>query len=190
MEDVFYFARIMGDKQNMIRVLLAAIVAGMVLMGCDEENPSGDTRTSHRDTLASPAVTADDTTTHDSLLALLLELEAGVMAGRDDPDRAEALLMASFDTSSGCFLTVGSGVRNPAHPEGARKEGQRMAARRRAGYWAMYLKAWRKGRRLPFKHPLSGKIIYSKTLYEKERGDTLYLLMQTPHGSIIVNLPD
>jgi hypothetical protein len=81
-------------------------------------------------------------------------------------------------------------VRNPDHPEGAQREGQKMAARRRAEYWAMYLKAWRRGKRFPYNRKIAGKITYSKQLHRQERGDTLIVLMQTPHGSVILDLPD
>ncbi|MBD3316449.1 MAG: hypothetical protein GF344_11735 [Chitinivibrionales bacterium] len=175
----------------MISVLLTAIISAGILVGCGEDDPytdqAADTSGHIQETPVSPP---PDSTTYDSLTNHILNLQSAVVADQGDPNQVAQLLIASFDTLQGTLLTVGTGVRNPAYPEGAQNEGQRIEARRRAGHWAMFLKAWRKGKRLPVSHPIDGKIIYSKALHERRRGDTLYLLMQTPHGSIILNLPD
>jgi hypothetical protein len=127
-----------------------------------------------------------DSSSFDSLLNVLIDLEGRVMADPSSKTAAIDLVYAAFDTSSGCFLTAGKGTYNKSHPESAWNKGRKIASTYDGKRWAMYLKAWSTGGSIVFGKKISGEITYSKTLREKLDGDTLYQLIQVPVGSVIL----
>jgi hypothetical protein len=146
------------------------------------------TAASGRQIPAAAPETQLDSARCDSLLSLLIRLENDVYAGL--PSTSESSLgelkKYSFDSSSGCFLTVGKGAYNKTFPEGTWDKGRKMAASYDGKRWALYLKAWREGSSVVFGNKISGEVTYSKILLERPDGDTLYLLIQVPIGSVVV----
>jgi hypothetical protein len=143
---------------------------------------------SGRQTPAAVPQTQLDSARCDSLLSLLIKLENDVYAGLPSAsaDFLNELKKYSFDSSSGCFLTVGKGAFNKTFPEGAWDKGRKMAASYDGKRWALYLKAWQEGSAIVFGNKISGEVTYSRILLERAVGDTLYQLIQVPIGSVIV----
>jgi len=122
----------------------------------------------------------------DSLFPVLLRMQDEVYLHPQSNAGIGALLKVSFDSTSGCFLTIGKGVHNPAMPEASWKQGRKIASGYDAKRWAMYMKLWSQGVFAPFGRKISGEISYSKVVLEKIENDTLYTLVSTPFGSIIL----
>ena len=91
----------------------------------------------------------------------------------------------SRDSAGGGFFCLGKGVVNPKLPEAAREAAQRRGAEIIAQQWALFLKQWSQKNYIPTDRMLSGQITYSRTVYEKREGDTLYTLVAVPLGSIV-----
>ncbi len=116
----------------------------------------------------------------------LLQLQRELRTNGSNRVLAEKLKSLSFDTTSGCFLTVGKGTINPNHPASAQAAGRKLAAGYDGKRWAVYLKAWHTGNWVPFGDPVKGEVVYSKILHETLSRDTLYQLLLVPVGSIVV----
>jgi hypothetical protein len=102
-------------------------------------------------------------------------------AGRAAIDK---LLQVSFDPVSGCFFIVGTGVSNNALPRAAHRAARQKAALNTALRWALYLKAWHTGKHIAFGSPIEGHVAYHSVVSEQVRGDTLFLIVQVPVGSV------
>jgi hypothetical protein len=94
-------------------------------------------------------------------------------------------LSIAYDSTSGCFLTVGKGVYNndlnTALKEELRVRGARVVAQR----WALYMHNWYLQKPMQFGDTVSGTIVYDRELYSHTNKDTLLILLQIPLGSIV-----
>jgi len=122
---------------------------------------------------------------NDSLLTLIEKMQHNATDSKKTENR-NLLLLQAFDTVSGCFLTVGKGVRNPDFPAEAQNASRRTAAKISGGHWALALKSWSSENSQINSDQISGEILYSRIIYEKCIGDTLYVLMEVPIGSICI----
>lgn len=168
-----------------IAVLAMTILTGS-FTGCDDhrEPAQKNGKAVSNDGHEHKTVTADPNP--DSLMAVILDRQSAVYTHPDDTQLVIPLIHVAFDTVSGCFNTVGKGVSNPAMPASAQVAARKTAASHDGRRWALLLKSWFIGNRLPLSTGFHGKIMYSKVLLEKTEGDTLYQLVQTPIGSIVV----
>ncbi|HMA66021.1 MAG TPA: hypothetical protein VKO63_12510 [Chitinispirillaceae bacterium] len=119
----------------------------------------------------------------DSLLTLIETLQQN--ARTTDINSFEQLYKAAFDTISGCFQTVGKGLANPSFPVEAGMSSRKNAAKLNGEYWAALLKYWNNSDQKSLTPKFKTQILYSTTLFEKEVGDTLFVLVQVPLGSIV-----
>jgi hypothetical protein len=164
------------------RIFCLGLILPLLLMSCrDTERPAQVKQASVK-----PAQAADTVVNYDSLLTLLLGLQSGISANPSELNRIPIFLQQSFDTVSGTFMVAGKGISNPSFPEAARDAARKSAALYDGKRWGLHLKAWRTGDIKPFTRPISGEIAYSKVLFERMNGDTLFVLIQIPIGSILV----
>jgi len=119
----------------------------------------------------------------DSLLTIIETLQLNAQSGEKRP--FEQLYKAAFDTISGCFQTVGKGLANLSYPEAAQAPSRKHAAKLNGEYWAARLKRWMDSDQKSVDTSFSAQILYSTILYEKEVGDTLFVLVLVPIGSIV-----
>ena len=138
------------------------------------EWPSADT--------AAPAVSVNP----DTVFGVVQSLEGNILAEPKDTDWIAPLLAASYDSVCGCFHVVGKGVVNPEHATETARAGQRRAAEKDAKRWSLYLKAWHTGDTRAFGETIEGEVSYSTPLRERVVGDTLFVLLQVPVGSVTV----
>lgn len=124
-----------------------------------------------------------DSTQLDSLVTLIETLQQA--AHTTDKKSFEQLYKVAFDTNSECFNTVGKGMANPSFPDEAKMSSRKNAAKLNAEHWAALLKHWNNSDRKPFTPEFKAQILYSAILFEKEVGDTLFVLVQVPLGSIV-----
>lgn len=173
-----------SSNQSVILPLLLAIV----LAGCRDDQMAQEGYDQARAEPIAEQPSDQDFVQVDTARTLerLLDLQATVYSKKDDLNAAQALLSFSFDSTTGCFLTVGKGTINPAHPASARKAGRKLAAGYEGKRWGLYLKVWYSGTWIPFGTPIEGEVVYSKVLHERIANDTLYQLMILPLGSIVV----
>jgi hypothetical protein len=119
----------------------------------------------------------------DSLMKIVETLQQN--ARTTENNSLEQLYAAAFDTISGCFQTVGKGLSNPSFPVEARMSSRKNAAKLNGEYWAALLKFWNNTDQKSVTPKFEARILYSTILYEKEIGDTLFVLVQVPLGSIV-----
>ena len=119
--------------------------------------------------------------------AILNRLNADIRRLKTDDGAAlkSEFVNHSRDSSGGGFFCLGKGVANPKLPEAAQAAAQRRGAEIIARQWALYLKKWGEEEYVSLSRKLSGQITYSRTVYEKREGDTLYTLVAVPLGSIV-----
>jgi hypothetical protein len=146
------------------------------------QNPAG----SSEPALPARSAVPSDSEVCGSLLPVLVGLENELRANSRSWETAHDLAKASFDTASGCFLAAGKGTFNRSHPQAAWEIGRKMAAEYDARQWALYLKARALGRDISFGERVSGEITYAATMCQQAAGDTLFVLLKVPTGSIIV----
>jgi hypothetical protein len=127
-----------------------------------------------------------DSTDYARILDRVLLLQDSVTAFPGDYDLALRLKQSAWDTSCGCFFSVGKGVANPTHPKETWTASRKTAARYSARRWSLYLKAWHLEQHIAFGAPISGEIVYSKGVYDTLVNDTLYHLIKVPVGSIVL----
>jgi hypothetical protein len=131
-------------------------------------------------------VTQDPVVDYDSLTDQLLALQNAVHDNPGNTKAIAALLKVSVDTASGCLLLVGKGTTNQTTPDATWEAARRTAAKLDAQRWALYEKAWHTGEMVRYGRKISGDIMYSKTLFERQGDDTLCQLLQIPIGSVVV----
>lgn len=118
--------------------------------------------------------------------SLLISIETFQQNARTtEINSLEQLYKAAFDTNCGCFLTVGKGLANSSFPDEARMSSRKNAAKLNGEYWAALLKNWNSSDQKSVISTFEARILYSTILYEKEIGDTLFVLVQVPQGSIV-----
>jgi hypothetical protein len=175
----------MKRRMLAITVLLSAF---LLISSCKEQpspppgahqNPTGSSEPAR-------STAPSDSEVCGSLLPVLVRLENELRADSRSWKKAQDLANASFDTASGCFLAAGKGTFNRSHPQAAWEIGRKMAAEYDARQWALYLKARALGRNISFGEQVSGEITYAATMCQQAAGDTLFVLLKVPTGSIIV----
>jgi hypothetical protein len=119
----------------------------------------------------------------DSLITCIETLQQQARTG--DSNSLEQLYRIAFDTNSGCFQTVGKGLPNPSFPDEARMSSRKNAAKLNGEYWAALLKCWNNSDQKSVTPTFEAQILYSRIVYEKEIGDTLFALVEVPLGSIV-----
>jgi hypothetical protein len=168
-------------KLPCIAIILIIIT---LLMVCKEEGtPRSGAAGAARDL---PKSSLDTQAYCDSLLTVLLALQDSVYAKPRDVRLIAALSIAAYDTNAGAFVTAGKATFNPDFPEAARVQARQRASKYVGERWSLYLKAWRTGQHIAFGSPVSGSITYSKQIYSKQKGDTLYELILIPLGSVVL----
>jgi hypothetical protein len=166
---------------------LSAIVTGLTLcaVGCKEGDFPRDGATEGGKT---SAITTMPARTLDTLgiFQRVLNLENAIQSDPGEVSLRTQLLVTAFDSTCGCFYTVGKGVPNPDFPQAVQRESAKRAAGVTAKRWTLYLKLWVEGGTRPFGQPIAGDVVYSTVVYEKQDGDTLYQMVETPLGSVVV----
>jgi hypothetical protein len=166
---------------------LAILVFFMALVSC-RKNPSPALKnTGHSSSTVMQSNQPFDTAArYDPQLTTLIALQNSIIESPAESGPIAALLRASFDQESGCFFIVGKGTHSVDLPEATWDRGRKIAASYDGKRWALYCKTWSQGGKIPFGKPVSGKISYSRVVFEKLTGDTLFQLLMVPAGSIIL----
>lgn len=166
---------------------LAIVVFFQAVFSCKENPSPAEKSMGHDFSDVSRSKPAYDTAAHNGfLLEKLLALQNNVSDTPWRPRLVSPLLQAAFDPESGCFYVVGKGIHSADLPEASRDRGRKIASSFDGKRWALYCKAWSQGDTIPFGKPLSGKISYSKVVFDKVTGDTLFQLLMVPAGSILL----
>lgn len=163
--------------------IIFIVAAGLFFCFCNEERPKEN---NYQAKSVSTVTDSARSVNYDSLLTVLGNLQDSIRSKPGDKAIVERYLQASYDTTSGIFRVVGKGVGNPRHPEAARAVGQKLAASYDGKRWSLFCKAWFTGSTIIFGTSIKGDIAYSNTLFAKSDGDTLYVLLEVPVGSIEV----
>ena len=175
----------MFSYRPVLLAMLALLLTTSLFISCkDHETPS---QKSVREGTAPPAQHPPAQPDPDSIMTAIAALQNAVAAHSPQMHPVMKLVDAAFDTVCGCFYTVGKGVFNPQHPASTRAAARKTAAQHDGRRWALLLKRWFNGGDHPYGTDVQGKVMYSSTLLEREQGDTLYLLLQIPLGSIVVH---
>ncbi|NLG17203.1 MAG: hypothetical protein GX556_07745 [Fibrobacter sp.] len=175
-------SRTRSDRTSLIaRISLVAITSALLLTGCREQKKQVS---STPDNGFVEVKEIQGSENYDSLLTAILSIQDRLIAQSKKKELMQEMLSASFQKSSGCFLTAGKGIYNNKLPESIRESERQKAAFLTAQRWAFYLKKWNEGNMIPFGTPVSGTVSYSTNLLKKTSKDTLILLVQIPLGSI------
>ncbi|MGB7569829.1 MAG: hypothetical protein WBM07_18345 [Chitinivibrionales bacterium] len=167
---------------------LAILVFVVAVVSCRKNPSPAQKNNGHASTAVLQSRPAYDTAAHnDSLLTTLRELQDSIYSAPQKTDLIASFLHRAFDTVSGCFFVVGKGTNSTDLPEASWDRGRKIAASYDGKRWALYCKTWAQGGKIPFGKPMSGNISYSKTVFEKLIGDTLFQLIMAPTGSIILD---
>jgi len=167
-------------KQLKLVVLLASM---LLFLSCKHDMPREWSKISKTIVKNTQPPDSIESKRFDSLLTVIEPLQQH--ARTTDKKSFEKLFSIAFDTISGCFQTVGKGLANPLFPVEARMSGRKNAAKLNGEYWAALLKCWNNSDRKSVTPKFEAQILYSTILYEKEVGDTLFVLVQVPLGSIV-----
>ena len=170
-------------KKSMPGLVLLFLI--VIFSGCKPEKKAAEAR--------KPPERRETQPTEESLSAgecrsLMSRLDSAIrrVNERDDMVSKKRLAAASWDSVAGSFICMGKGVVNPKLPPAAQSEAQKKAAQLTAERWALYLRKWRDGEYISPAQGISGEITYSRKLCGRSDGDTLFLLLQVPLGSIVV----
>jgi hypothetical protein len=160
-----------------------------LLLGCGLDMPKeckNIVRNIHRTVETNDSVTIR----HFDSLITIIERSQNELFILENPRSIKKHLYHAYDTSTGCFYTVGKGIINPQYPAEAQNASRKSAAKLNGEEWARCLKAWNTGKITSRNKPPSGQVYYSKSLYEKFSKDTLFVLFEIPAGSILLLEPD
>jgi hypothetical protein len=168
----------------MKQLKLVVLVAIMLLfLSCRHDMPREWSKVSKTYLKHTEPLDSIDVERLDSLLSIIETLQQN--ARTTDKKSFDELFDIAFDTISGCFQTVGKGLANPLFPVEAQMSSRKKAAKLNGEYWAALLKCWNNSNRKAITPKFEAQILYSRVLYEKEVGDTLFVLVQVPLGSIV-----
>jgi hypothetical protein len=169
----------MNNRHIISLISACTLLLAAVLLFCREHNPA-------ENGLSDKKTAVGDSVDFESLMNRLRDLQDTMYADPANSRLIPPLVKAAFDSTTGCFHVVGKGCADSSYPAAAVKALQKTAARNDAMRWALYLKSWRRGDMRPLSRQVRGEIAYSRVLFEKDTGDTLYQLLQVPIGSIVV----
>jgi len=165
--------------------LLLLISLSMLLL-CRENNPTEKKlkRSSRKSIAPKEIVTVDN---YDSLLTNLVQLENAVSQYPDSSELIGQLLKMSSLVKVGHLFVAGIGVvlDENVEPEIHQIEKER-ACRHSAKDWALYVKAHLNDSKITPRTKIAGKIMYSTTILEIERNDTLFQLVKMPVSSVVI----
>ena len=165
---------------NKIVILVTlGVILACTFCGCKEDRPE-------QSNLREELPTERTDSSYVLLLDRLLFFQNKITADVSDAHAVIAYRKISYDTATDCFYTVGKGVANKNFPEAAQNASRQLAAKRTAINWVLYLKNWSEGKSIEYGTPVSGNIMYSKSVLDQQEGDTLLRLFQFPIGSIIL----
>jgi hypothetical protein len=166
---------------------LAILVLILVMASC-RKNPSIARKNAGHD--SSNALQSeppyDTAARNDSLLAALRALQDSISNRPENSGLIAPLLRSAYDRETGCFYIVGKGTHSASLPRASWDRGRKIAASYDGKRWTLYCKTWSQGGNVQFGKPVSGTISYSKVVFEKVAGDTLFQLLMVPAGSIIL----
>jgi hypothetical protein len=178
--------------RHQLRTALGALMLIFVFIVCvgSKCHRSADSTAKNRSDKTSQTHTGPAAETaamnYDSLFAVVRPIQDSIYTNSLGPATIAHLLAAAFDTFSGSYFVVGKGIKNKKLPENVGLEGQTMASSYDGKRWALYCQAWHLDTKIKFGQKISGEILYSKTVFNRQEGDTLFALVQVPIGSIVL----
>jgi len=169
-----------------VRYFPFGVAALMLLfLNCFEDNKGQSKEPQAESSRPSEEKNKQIVANYDSLLQVILPIENKIMINPSAEEPRIRLIEAAYDKNSGLFYCVGKGVENPKQPLAAQHQGMRRAEKKNGERWALYLKAWQKGKKISIENTITGKLQTSGTLlYEKIEGDTLFQLIALPSDSV------
>jgi hypothetical protein len=127
-----------------------------------------------------------DTLFLDSLLNRLDLLQNAVAAAPSKNETMRQLIASALDSVADCLYIVGRVADTPDSIEAVQPSIRKRAAKTEVEKWALLVKSWITGTEIRYGTPIQGKVLYSKELLEKRKGDTLRVLFMIPEGSVVV----
>ena len=173
-----------GTAMKRNRAVTAYLLFIAICIGCKPEKKAAVEKETQERRQVQPT---EDTLSAEECGRIMAMLDAAILrvnAGNGETAK-KRLVTASWDSVGGGFLCIGKGVVNPKLPSAAQTEAREKAARLTAERWALYLKKWRDGVYVSPTRGIGGEITYSRELCRRSDGDTLFLLLQVPLGSIV-----
>jgi hypothetical protein len=160
-------------------------IAALTLLSCKEDQPqprdSGSLDSSQNE--IDPFT---DTLFLDSLLKKLLDLQNEVIAVPKKTETMKRLIASSHDTIAACMYIVGQEVSIPDSTGEINQLKAKRLAKVSAEQWALVVKSWINGTKIPYGTEIQGKVLYCRELLERRRNDTLKVLYMAPIGSVVV----
>jgi hypothetical protein len=160
-------------------------IAILALLSCKEDQPrprdSGSLDSSQNE--KGPFT---DTLFLDSLLYRLLDLQNAVVAAPKKPEPMQRLIATSLDTVATCMYIVGQATSIPDSTGETNDYKVKRAAKTVADQWALTVKSWINGTKIPYGTVIQGKVLYCRELLKQEKNDTLMILYMVPVGSVVV----
>jgi hypothetical protein len=160
-------------------------IAVLTLLSCKEDQPrprdSGSLDSSQNE--IDPFT---DTLFLDSLMDRLLDLQNTVVAAPKKPEPLQRLIAISHDTVAGCIYIVGQATSIPDSTGEINQLKAKRLAKTAAEQWALTIKSWIDGTKIPYGTVIQGKVLYCQELLERQKNDTLMILFMVPVGSVVV----
>jgi hypothetical protein len=162
-----------------------SVIALLTLLLCKEDQPrprdsgSLDSSQNEKDPFT-------DTLFLDSLLNRLLDLQNAVVAAPKKPEPLQRLIAISHDTVAACIYIVGHAISIPDSTGEINQLKAKRLAKTAAEQWALTVKSWINGIKIPYGTTIQGKVLYCRELLERRRNDTLKVLYMAPIGSVVV----
>jgi hypothetical protein len=172
-----------GCRMMKPRKLVILVACTLLFLSCRNDMPREWSKISKTFSKQTEPPDSIEGKRFDSLLTVIETLQQNARTA--DKKSFEELFNIAFDTISGCFQTVGKGLANPLFPVEAGMSSRKNAAKLNGEYWAALLKRWNNSNRKSITPKFEAQILYSTIVYEKEVGDTLFVLVQVPLGSIV-----
>jgi|WetSurMetagenome_2_1015567.scaffolds.fasta_scaffold32261_3 hypothetical protein len=160
-------------------------IAVFTLLSCKEDQP----RPKDSGSLDSSQNEIDpftDTLFLDSLLNKLLDLQNKVVAAPKKTETMKRLIASSHDTIAACMYIVGEAVSIPDSTGEINPVKAKRFAKVSAEHWALMVKSWINGTKIPYGTVIQGKVLYCRELLERRKEDTLVVLYMVPVGSAVV----
>jgi len=168
-----------------VNFILLLVFLSLFLL-CRGDNPSEkkDNNTSRESNTLKETIKIEN---YDSLLTNLVILENAVSEHPDSIDLIGQLLKTSSLVKMGYLYVAGIGVASDesTDPE-IRKIEKLQASRQSSKEWALYIKAHLRDTKLTSRTKIMGKVMYSTSILEIERNDTVFQLFKMPVSSVVI----
>ena len=167
-------------------ILIFLLILLSLFLLCRGENPTEkkDTRTSNGSATKQDTVKVKN---YDSLLTNLVILENAVSNHPDSADLIGKFLKMSSLVKVGQLYVAGIGVSTDENADPEIREIEKLqASRQSAKKWALYIKAHLRDSKITPQTKISGKIMYSTSILEIERNDTVFQLFRMPVSSVAI----